>query len=91
MANPGNLPIADVPVQYRLELLRIVPDPVVVIHRITYSNYIDIRAEASMGGDSTVLCNDNAAREGKPTHATMNMMYQANVQQNLQRNEFTLR
>ena len=50
---------------------------------------LDIRIEAIMGGGSTVLYYGNATREGVPSHATLNMMRQANLQQNFQRNELT--
>ncbi len=88
MADPGHLPIADIPVPVSIGAPEDTP-----CSRSGRSSHnvlpLDTRTEASMGGDSIVLYDGNANREGMPSHATLNMMYQANLQQNYQHNEFT--
>ena len=88
MPDPGHLPIADIPVPVSIGTPQDTPRS-----RSGHSSHnllqLDARTEASMGGDSTVLYDGNAAWECVPSHTTLNMMYQANLQQNFQCNEFT--
>ena len=88
MADPGPLPIADEPAIVPINT----PDNTPRSrsgHASHTSHHHDTRTIASMSGESTVLYGAEAAREGVPNNANLNVMCQANLQQNFQRNEFT--
>ena len=88
MANPGPLPIADEPATIPINTPNETPRSRSG-HASNNPHQLETRTIASMSGDSTVLYDVEAAREGVPNNATLNLMCQANLQQNFQRNEFT--
>ena len=88
MADPGPLPIADQPAIVPISTPEDTPRSRSG-HASHNSHQHDIRTIASMSGESTVLYGCEAAREGVPNNANLNVMCQANLQQNFQRNEFT--
>ena len=88
MADPGPLPIADQPAIVPISTPEDTPRS-----RSGHASHIshphDTRTVASMSGESTVMYDAEAAREGVPSNANLNIMCQSNLQQNFQRNEFT--
>ena len=88
MADPGLLPIADQPAIVPINTPEDTPRSRSG-HASHTSHHHDTRTIASMSGDSTVLYGVEAAREGVPNNPNLNVMCQANLQQNFQRNEFT--
>ena len=88
MADPGPLPIADQPAIVSINTPEDTPRSRSG-HASHTSHHHDTRTIASMSGESTVLYGAQAAREGVPNNANLNVMCQANLQQNFQRNEFT--
>ena len=88
MADPGLLPIADEPAIVSINTPEDTPRSRSG-HASHTSHHHDTRTIASMSGDSTVLYGVEAAREGVPNNPNLNVMCQANLQQNFQRNEFT--
>ena len=49
---------------------------------------LETRTNASQDGASTVMCVEDAARKGMPSPPAINVMNQANLYQQIQRNEF---
>ena len=85
MADPGQLPIADIPASIPISTPHDTPRSRSG-HASNNPHQLETRTIASMSGDSTVLYDCAAAREGVPNHATLTLMRQANLHQ---RNEYT--